>query len=110
MSYAFDNFGRPEVKHSQLSLVEKIGFTAYIGMKPLACHISDHNYTPNGYIVPAEFCVHFLPRMKNVPKRTKMHLNEIGLTNHEICKRQIQLRQPPISWKNVNFRLFATRE
>ena len=31
--------------------------------------------TPNGYIVPAKFGVHFLPCMKNVPKRTKMHLN-----------------------------------
>ena len=37
-------------------------------------------YTPNGYIVPAKFGVHFLPLTKNVPKRTKLHLNEIGLT------------------------------
>ena len=42
-------------------------------------------------------CIHFLPCMKNVPKRTKMHLNEVGLTNTEICKKPIQLRQPPIS-------------
>ena len=49
----------------------------------------------NGYIVPANFGVHFLPRMKNVPKRTKMHLNKVGLTNAEFCK----LRQPPISLK-----------
>ena len=55
------------------------------------------HYTQNGYIVPAEFGVHFLPRMKNVPKRTKMHLNEIGLTNTELCKSQIQLRQPSMS-------------
>ena len=40
-------------------------------------------YTPNGYIVPAEFGVHFLSRMKNVPKGTQLHLNEIGLTNNE---------------------------
>ena len=46
-------------------------------------------YTPNGYIVPAEFGVHFLPRMKNIPKQAKLHLNEIGLTNIEFCKRQI---------------------
>ena len=43
------------------------------------------NYTPNGYLVPAEFGLHFLPCMKNVPKRTKMHSNEVGLTNTEIC-------------------------
>ena len=42
-------------------------------------------YTLNGYLVPAEFGVHFLPCMKNVPKRTKMHSNEVGLTNTEIC-------------------------
>ena len=46
-------------------------------------HVS---YTPNGYIVPANFGVHFLHRMKNVPKRTKLHLNEIDLTNTEFCK------------------------
>ena len=43
------------------------------------------------------FGVHFLPRMKNVPKLTKMHLNEVGSTNTEFCKSPIQLRQPPIS-------------
>ena len=47
------------------------------------------HYTPNGYIVPAAFGVHFLPRMKNIPKQTKLHLNEIGLTNIEFCKRRI---------------------
>ena len=41
---------------------------------------SRYYYTPNGYIVPAELAVHFLPRMKNIPKQTKSHLNEIGLT------------------------------
>ena len=49
-------------------------------------------YIPNGYIVPAEFGVHFPHRMKNVPKRTKMYLDESGLTNTELCKSQIQLR------------------
>ena len=44
--------------------------------------------------MPAEFGVHFLPPMKNVPKRTKMHLNEVDLANNEFCKTQIQLRQP----------------
>ena len=56
-------------------------------------------YTPNGYIVPAKFGVHFLPLTKNVPKRTKLHLNEIGLNNIESFKSQSQLRQPAISWK-----------
>ena len=54
--------------------------------------ISKSDYTPNGYIVPAEFGVHFLPRMKNIQKKKKkkkLHLNEIGLTNIEFCKRQI---------------------
>ena len=54
-------------------------------------------FTPNGYIVPAKFGVHFLPLTKIVRKRTKLHLNEIGLNNTEFC--QSQLRQPPISWK-----------
>ena len=49
--------------------------------------------------MPAEFGNYFLPCMKNVPKRTKMHLNEVGLTNTEICKIPIQLRQSPIPWK-----------
>ena len=49
--------------------------------------------------MPAEFGVHFLPCMKNVPKRMKMPLNEVGLTNTDICKSPIKLRQPPISWK-----------
>ena len=57
--------------------------------------------------MPAEFGVHFLPCMKNVPKQTKMHLNEVGLTNTEICKRPIQLRQPPISWKISSFSAFC---
>ena len=57
------------------------------------------HYTPNGYIVPEKFGVHFLPLTKNVPKRTKLHLNEISLNNTEYCKSQSQLRQPPISWK-----------
>ena len=54
------------------------------------------HYTPNGYTVPA-FGAHFLPCMKNDQKRTKMLLNEVGLTSTEFCKIQIQLRQPPIS-------------
>ena len=64
-------------------------------------------YTPNGYIVPAKFGVHFLPLTKNVPKRTKLHLNEIRLTNTEFCKSQSQLRQPPISWKIRYFSTFC---
>ena len=46
-------------------------------------------YTPNGYIVPAEFGIHFFPRLKNVQKQAKLHLNEIGLTNNEFCKKQL---------------------
>ena len=46
-------------------------------------------YTSNGYIVPAKFAFQFLPRMKNVPKRTKLYLNEIGLTNTDIFKSEI---------------------
>ena len=49
----------------------------------------EYYYTPNGYIVPAEFGFHFLPRMKNIPKQTKLHLKEIGLTNIEFCRKQI---------------------
>ena len=72
------------------------------------CHIWDkQDYTPDGYIVPAKFGVHFLPLTKNVPKRTKLHLNEIGLTNTEFCKSQSQLRQPPISWKIRYFSTFC---
>ena len=33
-----------------------------------------------------KFGVHFLSRLKDVPKRTKMHLNEYGLTKSEFCK------------------------
>ena len=58
-------------------------------------------------IVPAEFGVHFPPHIINVPKRTKLHLNEIGLTNTEICQSQFQ---PPISWKMCCFSaIFNTR-
>ena len=64
-------------------------------------------YTPNGYIVPAKFDVHFLPLTKNVNKRTKLHLNEIGLNNTEFYKSQSQLRQPPISWKIRYFSTFC---
>ena len=56
--------------------------------------------------MPAKFGVHFLPRMINVPKRTKMHLNETSLTNTEICKSQIQLRLG----KFAVIQLFVTRE
>ena len=49
--------------------------------------------TQNGYKVSAKFGVHFLPLTKNVPKRTKLHLNEVGLYNTEFCKSQSQSRQ-----------------
>ena len=57
--------------------------------------------------MPAKFGVHFLPLTKNVPNRTKLHLNEIGLNNFEFCKSQSQLRQPPISWKIRYFSTFC---
>ena len=66
------------------------------------------NYTPNGYIVPAKFGVHFLPLTKSVQKRTNLHLNEIGLTKTEFCKSQSQLRQS--LGKFAICRLFALRE
>ena len=56
-------------------------------------------FTPNGYIVPVEFCNYFLLRMKDVSKSTKMHLKEYGLTKSKFCKGHIYLKQPPISWK-----------
>ena len=57
--------------------------------------------------MPAEFGGNFLPHMKNVPKGTKLHLNEIGLTKNEFCKRQIRLRQPPIPWNICYFSTFC---
>ena len=57
--------------------------------------------------MPAKFGVHFLPLTKNVPKQTKLHLNEIGLNNTEFCKSQGQLRQPLISWKIRYFSTFS---
>ena len=65
------------------------------------------HYTPNGYIMPAEFDVHFLPHIKMFQNRTALHLIEIGLTNKEFCKRQIRLRQPPMSWKMCYFSTFC---
>ena len=32
------------------------------------------HYTPNGYIVPMEFRVHFFPRISAFTRCTKMHL------------------------------------
>ena len=36
-------------------------------------------YTPNGYIVPMEFRVHFFPLICAFSRRTKMHLNGMFL-------------------------------
>ena len=36
----------------------------------LSHNSNDGHATPNGYIVTAEFGVHFLPRRKNVPSKT----------------------------------------
>ena len=60
-------------------------------------------YTPNGYIVPAEFGVHLLPRMKNIPKQTKLHVNEIGLTNIEFCKKTNLIEAASNLLENVLF-------
>ena len=57
--------------------------------------------------MPAKFGFHFLPLTKYVPKRTKLHLNEISLTNTEFCISQSQTRQPPISWKIRYFSTFC---
>ena len=58
----------------------------------------------------AKFGIHFFPCIINVPKQTKLHLNEIGLTSLEFCKSQIQLRQPPISRKICFVSTFCNRK
>ena len=45
-----------------------------------------NNYTPNGYIVPMEFCVHFFPRISAFSRRTKIYLNEMLLIGTEFFK------------------------
>ena len=45
-----------------------------------------HNYTPNGYIVPMEFRVHFFPRISAFLRHTKMHLNGMFLIGTEFFK------------------------
>ena len=44
------------------------------------------HYTPNGYIVPMEFRVHFFPRICAFSKCTKMHLNGVLLIGTEFFK------------------------
>ena len=41
-------------------------------------------YTPNGYIVPAKFGVHFPPLTKHVPKRTILNLRRYAANNWQI--------------------------
>ena len=66
------------------------------------------------YIVPAEFGVHFLPRVKNVQKQTKLHLNEIGLTNNEFCKKNkfdggsLQSLRKGVTFRNTGVRVNVT--
>ena len=43
-------------------------------------------YTPNGYIVPMEFRVHFVARISAFSRRTKMHLNGMMLIGTEFFK------------------------
>ena len=45
-----------------------------------------NRYTPNGYIVPMEFRVHFFPRISAFSRRTKMHLNGMLLIGTEFFK------------------------
>ena len=49
-------------------------------------YVDDRYYTPNGYIVPMEFRVHFFPRISAFSRRTKMHLNGILLIGNEFFK------------------------
>ena len=101
---------RDRFVYPYLTLMTHVRFLYYTHTN-LACCLGKHKlkcgfFTPNGYTVPVEFCVDFLPRMKNVLKCTKMHLNDTGLTETEFCKSQVQLRQPPISWKICCFSAF----
>ena len=107
------------IKEKLLDLIERpsikrmvsYALLVMIRMRFAAHYRGYHLWSCQNYIVPAEFGVQFLPRMKNVPKRTEMHLNDISLTNNEICQSQIQLKQPPISWKICCFfQVFVTRE
>ena len=56
-----------------------------MNLKPYTLCLN-HNYTPNGYIVPMEFRVHFFPRISAVLRRTKMHLNKMFLIGTEFFK------------------------
>ena len=53
--------------------------------RPLAIRFSSY-YTPNGYIVPIDFRVHFFPRISAFLRRTKMHLNGMFLIVTEFFK------------------------
>ena len=44
-----------------------------------------HN-TPNGYIMPMEFRVHFFPCISAFTRRTKMHLNGVLLIGADFFK------------------------
>ena len=57
--------------------------------------------------MPAEFGIHFLPHMKNIPKQTKLHLNEIGLTNIEFYQKTNLIEAASNLLKFAIFRLFA---
>ena len=47
---------------------------------------ADNINTPNGYIAPMEFRVHFFPRISAFLRRTKMHLNEMFLIGTDFFK------------------------
>ena len=57
-----------------------------------------------------EFRVHFFPSTGAVPRRTKMHLNGIGLIETEFSKITDHLLEPPVPDKIDIFQVFATRE
>ena len=56
--------------------------------RPAHCPLSAVKsfYTPNGYIVPMEFRIHFFPRISAFSRRTKMHLNGMLLIGTEFFK------------------------
>ena len=69
-----------------IKVIIKEGVRAKEGLVCLASRfrlLKPNNQYSKRNLVPAECGVHFLPCMKNVSKRTKMHLIEVGLTDTE---------------------------
>ena len=70
----------------------------YLQFKQVKLSVHIVHYTPNRYIVPMEFRVHFFHRISAFSRRTKMHLNGMLLIGTEFFKTIVPLKQPPISW------------